>query len=248
MEIKLCNLLPVWPNLVLNLTVGFKIAVQINMNFLNHGIPVKLRILPNNLTVALILLAILINVPSLASSQASNKCSDIFKYSVFSVVDETLILNLRDEFVGEETGVWVSTATGLFGGNQRLRKIFVKTRYLSDVEVQETVATVSSGKLISNFPQARDFIFVVTINGELRVFLKNIGESSVVRVKHSSLAQGQPAVIAGEIMLNLDGSIFSVNNRSGHYMPPPQNLKWFLTKLEEKGAQNVKEVDVSNRF
>ena len=55
---------------------------------------------------------------------------------------------------------------------------------------------------------------------------------------HHDLAGNAPVVAAGEIFFS-DGRLLSINNRSGHYRPPPECLKIVLSLLQSKGAKTI---------
>ena len=57
-------------------------------------------------------------------------------------------------------------------------------------------------------------------------------------VFHHDLADNAPVVAAGEIFFS-DGRLLSINNRSGHYRPPPECLRVVLSLLQSKGAQTT---------
>ena len=55
------------------------------------------------------------------------------------------------------------------------------------------------------------------------------------KIHHSSLLAGRPILCAGE-MLIFQGQLRYINNRSGHYQPPPKSLKKVLEFLEKQGV------------
>ena len=57
-------------------------------------------------------------------------------------------------------------------------------------------------------------------------------------VFHHDLAGNAPVVAAGEIFFS-DGRLLSINNRSGHYRPPPECLRIVLSLLQSKGAKTI---------
>ncbi|WP_291516191.1 hypothetical protein [Bdellovibrio sp. ArHS] len=176
-------------------------------------------------------------------------CAQVFNVSS-AKFDSIPRLNLKQQFVGEENGVFIETSSGMFGRGQRAQRIFMKTRYLTTEELKMTAATVGpSGKLISRFENSLDFIFIVNTTGEMHVYPLSSNQSGFTRLKHSSLAQGQPVLMAGEISLNRDGTIFSVSNKSGHYQPSSSHLNMFLKSyFSPEILARIKVVDESRRF
>jgi len=57
-------------------------------------------------------------------------------------------------------------------------------------------------------------------------------------VFHHDLAGNAPVLAAGEIFFS-DGRLLSINNRSGHYRPPPECLRVVLSLLQSKGAKTT---------
>lgn len=53
------------------------------------------------------------------------------------------------------------------------------------------------------------------------------------KVHHSSLAAGLAVACAGEMII-YQGKLHYINNRSGHYRPPPAALRQILNELKEK--------------
>lgn len=76
--------------------------------------------------------------------------------------------------------------------------------------------------------QSKKGLFVLTLDGTLRM-----GH----RLHHSDLMHGQPVVCAGEFRLDKYGSIVSLNNRSGHYMPFSDCLDEVIQVIRSNGYQ-----------
>jgi hypothetical protein len=53
------------------------------------------------------------------------------------------------------------------------------------------------------------------------------------KIHHSSLAAGLAVACAGEMII-YQGKLYYINNRSGHYRPPPAALRQILNELKEK--------------
>ena len=62
------------------------------------------------------------------------------------------------------------------------------------------------------------------------------------KIHHSSLLAGIPILCAGEMQI-FQGQLKYINNRSGHYQPPPKTLKSLLKFLEQKGV-DLKKVQI----
>lgn len=62
------------------------------------------------------------------------------------------------------------------------------------------------------------------------------------KIHHSSLLAGAPIICAGEMQI-FQGQLKYINNRSGHYQPPPRALKVLLHFLEKQDV-NLKDVKV----
>ena len=56
------------------------------------------------------------------------------------------------------------------------------------------------------------------------------------RIHHSSLLAGRDVICAGEMQI-FQGQLKYINNRSGHYQPPPKSLKLVLRFLKEQGVK-----------
>ena len=55
---------------------------------------------------------------------------------------------------------------------------------------------------------------------------------------HHDLAGNAPVIAAGEMFFS-DGRLLSINNRSGHYRPPPECLQIVMSLLRSRGAQTA---------
>ena len=55
---------------------------------------------------------------------------------------------------------------------------------------------------------------------------------------HHDLAGNAPVIAAGEMFFS-DGRLLSINNRSGHYRPPPECLQMVMSLLRSRGAQTA---------
>lgn len=74
-------------------------------------------------------------------------------------------------------------------------------------------------------------IYVMDEEGRFFVSLK----AAPHRFHHSSLLAGRPVAAAGE-MIVFNGVIFGLNNRSGHYRPPPIVLERVVSVLTRAGV------------
>jgi hypothetical protein len=118
---------------------------------------------------------------------------------------------MLDAYRGEElpdNGVW-GTAVKYLPPEEReaFRLTFTDGLiYDADGKRFDTREAVS---LHSNLPKA---IFVMNAAGEFFAAQRQI----IGRFHHSSLAAGEPVAAAGEILV-LDGLLFEISNKSGHY-------------------------------
>lgn len=81
--------------------------------------------------------------------------------------------------------------------------------------------------------EARRYLFVVTEDG--RWISRNEERAIPGETNHSSLAAGKPVAMAGEIVVNDQGQLVSVSNKSGHYRPAGDALIAFAAELKSKG-------------
>ena len=72
-------------------------------------------------------------------------------------------------------------------------------------------------------------IYVMDQNGHFYVSF----QAQKYKVHHSSLLAGAAVACAGEMMI-YQGKIYYINNKSGHYKPPPAALRQALHALREK--------------
>ena len=140
-------------------------------------------------------------------------------------------------------------------------------RYLSDVERQAAQVYFKAGRLVdakgtplnpdyvipkgldlTSFPEQpestlcrkRGFaIYVMDTQGRIYVSF----EAEPHRFHHSSLAGGKAVAAAGE-MIVYQGQLIALNNRSGHYRPPPLVLERVINVLTHEGV-DLSQVKVS---
>lgn len=74
-------------------------------------------------------------------------------------------------------------------------------------------------------------IYVMDATGKIWV---SFG-AKVNKFHHSSFLKGQPVAAAGEMII-FQGRIYAINNRSGHYHPPPVVIKRVLQTLKSNGV------------
>ena len=74
-------------------------------------------------------------------------------------------------------------------------------------------------------------IYVMDHTGKIWVSFN----AQVKKFHHSSLLSGQPVAAAGEMII-FQGRIYAINNRSGHYHPPPIVIKRVLQVLKSSGV------------
>ncbi len=91
---------------------------------------------------------------------------------------------------------------------------------------------------------AGTYIYVITKKGGL--YARNRVDENGVAIKHSSFKAGKAVMCAGEIEVDCEGQIASINHKSGHYMPNKFHLaeavSWLSSdhnKLMKDGCEVV---------
>ena len=74
-------------------------------------------------------------------------------------------------------------------------------------------------------------IYVMSASGDFTVSFA----AEPHRLHHSSLAGGAPVAAAGEMII-FKGKLYAINNRSGHYRPPPVTLERVIKALKRRGV------------
>lgn len=106
------------------------------------------------------------------------------------------------------------------------------------------------GRLINNCNSAEvgtakfacsDGIFVMS--GDGKIYIYTGGAPDNFAIQHSSLMAGMPVAAAGGIRVS-GGKIFTLNRRSGHYLPPEAEFLQVVTELKLRGA-NLSETKVN---
>lgn len=90
--------------------------------------------------------------------------------------------------------------------------------------------TLSKSKEKLDFYKLGVAIYVMNQAGE--IWLSFDAQPKVFH--HSTLLAGQAVAAAGEMVI-FEGRLYAINNRSGHYQPPPIVIKRVLSVLESKG-------------
>jgi len=91
------------------------------------------------------------------------------------------------------------------------------------------IAYASTGEPINPSPT---HMFVALASGAIYI---RVDDPDIF---HHDLAGNAPVVAAGEMFFT-DGRLLSINNRSGHYRPPPKCLRIVLSLLRSKGAHII---------
>lgn len=131
-------------------------------------------------------------------------------------------------------------------------------RYLSSEERSQARLVIKDGRLLNSesqplnptvapkgfsvrvFPEqppvsealARGFaIYVMSASGEFTVSF----QAEPHRLHHSSLVAGGRVSAAGEMII-FQGRLYAINNRSGHYRPPPVALERVIKVLKQRGV------------
>ena len=147
-------------------------------------------------------------------------------------------LPLLKQYRGEET-----RGVRYLDASKRARaKVSVQGGALVDVERRPLNPTrqISVKQPLATFPEqpptAEVFklgfaIYVMNASGERFVSF----EAEPHRFHHSSLAGGEPVAAAGEMII-FQGKLYAINNRSGHYRPPPITLDRVVKTLKRRGV------------
>ena len=75
-------------------------------------------------------------------------------------------------------------------------------------------------------------IYVMDAQGQISISF----QAQPHKFHHSSLAAGKPVAAAGEMII-FAGKLYAINNRSGHYRPPPLALDRTLKVLTKMGVK-----------
>ncbi len=68
-------------------------------------------------------------------------------------------------------------------------------------------------------------------------------------LRHSSMLAGKPVSAAGEITLDANGRLLTINRHSGHYTPKQEFLESMIQELENDGADLSRTIiDSSNKI
>ena len=67
------------------------------------------------------------------------------------------------------------------------------------------------------------------------------------RVFHTYLTEASPVISAGEFEIEPDMKTVRINNESGHYLPPPDVLKYAKCLLEKKGYSVIIEESIPEK-
>jgi hypothetical protein len=113
-------------------------------------------------------------------------------------------------------------------------------RYLNEQERLKCMVGFLDGKIIDGVGSPYDttgidqddVIFVM--DHMQNVFISPISPS--LKVQHSSLLAGEPALMAGTISLK-GGVPIAISDESGHYIPLKENMALFLKHLSMKGVE-----------
>ena len=104
-----------------------------------------------------------------------------------------------------------------------------RAKLLVSVGRDGRLAYASTGVPIDPAPT---HMFVVLASGA--IYIRVDGPD----IFHHDLAGNAPVVAAGEMFFT-DGRLLSINNRSGHYRPPPKSLRIVLSLLRSRGAHII---------
>ena len=114
-------------------------------------------------------------------------------------------------------------------------------KYLSESELEGYKLSIINGKIYDangkpfdtsvsqTWDRQNKAIFVVNEKGEM--FASTYQKAG--EFHHSSLGQGKPVAMAGEMEV-VNGNLKSISNRSGHYKPKPEYLDQTVSHLERR--------------
>jgi hypothetical protein len=117
-----------------------------------------------------------------------------------------------------------------------------QVKYLTDTELAQYKVTIQNGKLYdangdlfdtskaNTWDGKKRAIFIIDEKGDMYV-------SSYQKARefhHSSLGQGKPVAMAGEIEVT-DGKLNYMSNRSGHYHPTKELMDRSVEHLSQQG-------------
>ena len=143
---------------------------------------------------------------------------------------------LRPQYVGEDVAGfanWHKRSANDEPGDRYVpgRPETEPVRYLSADELKAARTYVDAhGNLAFESGAVPDgkYIFVVNRRGEL-IVAKPVEGS----IHHSSLSDGEPVRIAGELKI-VGGRITTITNRSGHFRPSTEAFKQFLVDVQDR--------------
>jgi hypothetical protein len=78
-------------------------------------------------------------------------------------------------------------------------------------------------------------LFVMGEGGKIYVYAGEQLTRDMELIHHSSLLAGAPVASAGHIFV-VDGRLLAINDRSGHYLPPPEVFRQVLEEFEKRGV------------
>jgi len=106
-------------------------------------------------------------------------------------------------------------------------------RYLNEREREERRLYLQGNELVfaDGTVPSGGYIFVVDRNGHLIA-----SKSEAYVIHHSSLAGGEPVLMAGEMQFDQRGQLTGIENSSGHFRPNAQAFEHFLAALRDGGV------------
>lgn len=116
-------------------------------------------------------------------------------------------------------------------------------KYLTDAEKEAAKLTITDGKLFDSKGNLFDTSNATTWDGKKSAIFVMDEQGNIFASKyqevglfhHSSLGQGLPVSMAGEIKV-VNGVIVDISNQSGHYMPTPSFMNSAMNALRDQGV------------
>ena len=165
--------------------------------------------------------------------------SNLHAHPIQHLAGKVPLIPLQREYQGEETkGIYYFNKS-----EQKSAQILIKDGLFyrisspekvvnPDIPVPLLLPSIESPPLPKDAKKSGYAIFVMDRNQHLYIsFLAQQG-----KVHHSSLLAGDSVLCAGEMQI-FQGTLKYLNNRSGHYQPPPKTLRYLIEILKSRGVK-----------
>jgi len=165
--------------------------------------------------------------PYAASSTSSSKGTDVTEADIHLCCIEDIKQRYNLPF--DIAAVATYAPVPQFGPFLKALSEAARAELLVSVGRDGRIAYASTGEPINPSPT---HMFVALASGAIYI---RVDDPDIF---HHDLAGNAPVVAAGEMFFT-DGRLLSINNRSGHYRPPPKCLRIVLSLLRSKGAHII---------